>query len=161
MAEILAASHDGCLPLVFDDAFAYADPERVQALQRMLDLAANRGLQVIVLTCTPADYIGLGAREIRLTPQLGNPSLGSPVSSETSSPDETTYLPPSGDPEAAFLTALRSRCGSAGNQSLRTALGWDEATYLTTKDALIDSGIILPGKGRGGSVSLAEPTSDS
>jgi len=161
MAEILAASHDGCLPLVFDDAFAYADPERVQALQRMLDLAASRGLQVIVLTCTPADYIGLGAREIRLTPQLGNPSLGSPVSTETSSPDETTYLPPSGDPEAAFLTALRSRGGSAGNQSLRTALGWDEATYLTTKDALIDRGLILPGKGRGGSVSLAEPTSDS
>jgi hypothetical protein len=32
----------------------------------MLDLAASRGLQVIVLTCTPADYAGLGAREIRL-----------------------------------------------------------------------------------------------
>lgn len=68
MAEILAASHDACLPLVFDDAFAYADPERVQSLQRMLDLAANRGLQIVVLTCAPADYIGLGAREIRLAP---------------------------------------------------------------------------------------------
>lgn len=30
----------------------------------MLDLAANRGLQVLVLTCTPAQYIGFGAREI-------------------------------------------------------------------------------------------------
>ncbi|NQW99152.1 hypothetical protein HQ447_00735, partial [bacterium] len=65
MAEILAADHGGCLPLVFDDAFAYADPERVQSLQRMLDLAATRGLQVIVLTCTPRDYLALGAEEFR------------------------------------------------------------------------------------------------
>lgn len=68
MAEILAADHDGCLPLVFDDAFAYADPEKVQLLQRMLDLAASRGLQVIVLACNPADYSALGATEIRLLP---------------------------------------------------------------------------------------------
>ena len=68
MAEILADNHDGCLPVLFDDAFAYADPDRVQALQSMLDLAANRGLQVIVLTCSPADYVGLGAKEIRLYP---------------------------------------------------------------------------------------------
>ena len=62
MAEILAADHDGKLPVVFDDAFSYSDPERVRALQRMLDLAAERGLQVIILSCNPADYAGLGAR---------------------------------------------------------------------------------------------------
>ncbi|MEI6605853.1 MAG: AAA family ATPase [Verrucomicrobiota bacterium] len=78
MAEILASNHDGCLPLIFDDAFAYADPERVQALQRMLDLAANRGLQVIVLTCTPADYIGLGAKDIRLSPPSPTGGLDTP-----------------------------------------------------------------------------------
>lgn len=66
MAEILAAEHDGCLPLVFDDAFAYADPLRVQQMQRMLDLAATRGLQVVVLTCNPADYAGFGGAEARL-----------------------------------------------------------------------------------------------
>ncbi len=68
MAEILAANHDGCLPIVFDDAFAYSDPERIQDLQRMLDLAANRRLQIIVLTCTPADYSAFGASGIRLPP---------------------------------------------------------------------------------------------
>jgi DNA repair exonuclease SbcCD ATPase subunit len=67
-AEILAANHDGCLPILFDDAFAYADDDRIQSLQTMLDLAATRGLQVLVLTCTPAGYIGLGAKETRLTP---------------------------------------------------------------------------------------------
>ncbi|WP_035613215.1 AAA family ATPase [Haloferula sp. BvORR071] len=66
MAEILAADHDGCLPVVFDDAFAYVDPERIQVLQRMLDLAAARGLQVIVFACNPGDYSGLGAVETRI-----------------------------------------------------------------------------------------------
>lgn len=66
MAEILAADHDGCLPVLFDDAFAFSDPDRVQTLQRMLDLAASRGLQIIVLTCTPADYAAFGAGELRL-----------------------------------------------------------------------------------------------
>lgn len=70
MAEILASSHHGCLPILFDDSFAYSDDERVQSLQSMLDLAATRGLQVIVLTCTPAAYIGLGARETRLTSSI-------------------------------------------------------------------------------------------
>ncbi len=66
LAEILAADYDGCLPILFDDAFAYTDPERTQSLQRMLDLAATRGLQVIVLTCTPGDYSGFGAMEHRM-----------------------------------------------------------------------------------------------
>lgn len=67
MAEILAADHDGCLPILFDDAFAYTDPERVQSLQRMLNLAALRGLQIIVLTCTPNDYSAFGANTFSLT----------------------------------------------------------------------------------------------
>lgn len=66
MAEILAESHDGSLPVVFDDAFAHSDPARVQSLQRMLDLAASRGLQILLLTCTPAEYAALGAKDVRL-----------------------------------------------------------------------------------------------
>ncbi|MEZ5305030.1 MAG: SbcC/MukB-like Walker B domain-containing protein [Verrucomicrobiales bacterium] len=37
IAETLAKDHDGCLPVVFDDAFTNTDPERIQVLQRMLD----------------------------------------------------------------------------------------------------------------------------
>jgi DNA repair exonuclease SbcCD ATPase subunit len=66
MAEVLAVGSDGCLPLVFDDAFAYSDPERIKVLQQMLDLAAGRGLQIIVLSCNPVEYAGLGARQISL-----------------------------------------------------------------------------------------------
>lgn len=72
MAVILAEDHDGCLPVVFDDAFAYSDPERVQMLQRMLGLAANRGLQIIVLTCSPVGYAALGAKKITLPPIIFN-----------------------------------------------------------------------------------------
>jgi uncharacterized protein YhaN len=67
MAEILATDNDGCLPILFDDAFAYTDSERVQSLQRMLNLAALRGLQIIILTCAPADYSAFGASEARLS----------------------------------------------------------------------------------------------
>ncbi|HTE87333.1 MAG TPA: hypothetical protein VK639_00105, partial [Terriglobales bacterium] len=52
--------------VVFDDAFAYSDLERVNQLRRMLDLAATRGLQIIVLTCNPADYVALGAKAVAL-----------------------------------------------------------------------------------------------
>ena len=70
MAEILAESHDGTLPIVFDDAFTNADADRQQKLQRLLDLAADRGLQVIVFSCTPEAYAGLGARHVMLPSPL-------------------------------------------------------------------------------------------
>jgi hypothetical protein len=66
MAEILAEAYDGSLPVVLDDAFVNTDTERQRALQQMLDLAASRGLQVIVLACRPESYAGLGAKTIRL-----------------------------------------------------------------------------------------------
>lgn len=56
MADVLKDGHDGCLPLVFDDAFTNSDPERIALVKRMLSTAVERGLQVIVLTCDPAAY---------------------------------------------------------------------------------------------------------
>lgn len=56
MADVLKGSHDGCLPLVFDDAFTNSDPERVHLVKRMLGTAVDRGLQVILLTCDPVAY---------------------------------------------------------------------------------------------------------
>ncbi|MES2469159.1 MAG: AAA family ATPase [Verrucomicrobiota bacterium] len=66
MAEVLAVSHGGTLPVVFDDAFAHSDATRLRQLQSMLDLAASRGLQIILLTHQPADYAALGAVGITL-----------------------------------------------------------------------------------------------
>ena len=64
VAEVLAADHGGTLPVIFDDAFSFSDSSRVQHLQRMLDLAAVRGLQIVILTNNPSDYAGLGASEV-------------------------------------------------------------------------------------------------
>lgn len=53
-----------------------------------------------------------------------------------------------------FVAALTELGGAAGNGRLREALAWDEATYDVVKAALIAEGLVTPGRGRGGSVSL-------
>ena len=54
-----------------------------------------------------------------------------------------------------FLGALTALGGSAGNVRLREVLEWDDAAYEAAKAVLVDRGLILPGRGRGGSVALA------
>lgn len=53
-----------------------------------------------------------------------------------------------------FVAALKELGGSAGNGRLRDALQWDEADYNSVKEELVAEGVVLPGRGRGGSVSL-------
>ena len=50
MADVLKGGRDGCLPLMFDDAFTNSDPRRVDLVKQMLATAVDRGLQVILLT---------------------------------------------------------------------------------------------------------------
>ena len=152
MAEVLAADYGGCLPVVFDDAFAYSDPDRVNQLQRMLDLAATRGLQIIVLSCNPADYAALGARSVTLrTERIPERDAATGAHSEMGSSNED-----GDDREHRFIWALEAAGGSSGNILLRQTLGWDESTYEMVRDGLIAAGKVRPGRGRGGSVSLSE-----
>ena len=165
IAELLAADHDNSLPIVLDDSFAYSDPERVNTLQRMLDLGASRGLQIIVLTCNPSDYAALGARQIILTSEpLRNATpvdRSQPAVSGNASSLETAGAGLSTNPTSiadqdceSFMAALSGLGGKSGNQSLRENLGWDEAKYTAVKDQLIAQNQIALGKGRGGSVAL-------
>lgn len=67
MAEVLAAEYEGCLPIVFDDAFSYSDNNRIDGIQRMLyEAGKKRHLQIIVLSCNPDDYNKLGAKYVAL-----------------------------------------------------------------------------------------------
>jgi hypothetical protein len=87
------------------------------------------------------------------------PLLDSPVSElEAIAPDSG----PLDDDKLAeeFLRELAACGGKAGNVTLRQALGWNPQDYERIKRALVESGKILPGKGRGGSVSLTESGSD-
>jgi type I restriction enzyme M protein len=54
-----------------------------------------------------------------------------------------------------FLGALAALGGSSGNGRLRETLEWDEANYEAVKADLISRRLIVPGRGRGGSVALA------
>ncbi|MCT0212783.1 MULTISPECIES: type I restriction-modification system subunit M [unclassified Synechococcus] len=55
-----------------------------------------------------------------------------------------------------FLGALEALGGSAGNGRLRETLEWDEASYEAVKADLLSRRLIVPGRGRGGSVALAD-----
>jgi type I restriction enzyme M protein len=54
-----------------------------------------------------------------------------------------------------FIAVLTELGGSAGNGKLRDTLGWADATYDAVKGELVADGVVIPGRGRGGSVSLA------
>jgi len=68
MADILRSSHDGCLPLLFDDAFTNTDPKRLESVLIMLRQAVDRGLQVVVLSCDPEPYREIADSFIMLPP---------------------------------------------------------------------------------------------
>jgi type I restriction enzyme M protein len=53
-----------------------------------------------------------------------------------------------------FMGALAALGGSAGNGRLRSILEWDEDTYEAVRSELVNTGLVSPGRGRGGSVSL-------
>lgn len=54
-----------------------------------------------------------------------------------------------------LLGALAAHGGTAGNQKLRTFVGWDEERYAAARDALLAKAVIVAGRGRRGSISLA------
>jgi len=55
-----------------------------------------------------------------------------------------------------FLGALAALGGSAGNGPLRETLEWDEASSEAVKADLLSRQQIMPGRGRSGSVALAD-----
>ena len=70
MAEVLAGSYNGCLPLVFDDAFSNVDPSRWNGLSDLLCRAEEQGLQLLVFSCDPSFTASLVAKNrIKLTTQ--------------------------------------------------------------------------------------------
>jgi len=192
MAEVLSADHGGSLPVILDDAFTHSDEERTKKLRDMLYRATNKGLQVIVFSCNPRDYQGLGGKTVTLATQHranqqsgrvpeaipdqlqgvpNNPLRVEDVQADDFIEDDqnqnvrnqavempqTEFLEVTEAQRAEFLAALQGINGqSSGNTSLRKHLCWNEALYNAVKENLIASQKILLGKGRGGSVSLAE-----
>lgn len=158
-AEFLAGEHEGSLPMILDDSFAYSDPNRVRVLQNMLDLAASRGLQVLILSCNPGDYATLGARQ-ELLPGPTNPGSGRPAPAGLPAPaaweteDEPAAEkpvpdlppPPSAAPDnhvalGEQLLAILRRARASGDplvssRALRQELGCDQDEFNAIRDLL-------------------------
>ncbi len=60
--------------------------------------------------------------------------------------------------EKNLVSTLSTMGGHAGNFALMRALGWDPDAYWQIRDGLVDSGKLELGQGRGGSVTLVEPS---
>jgi DNA repair exonuclease SbcCD ATPase subunit len=67
VAEVLAGESADGLPIIFDDSFSYSDSQRLESLPRMVERAKDAGLQVIIVTCNPHLYAGLGAHRVTLS----------------------------------------------------------------------------------------------
>ena len=58
---------------------------------------------------------------------------------------------------ALLLDKVPNDGATIGNGALRTALGWDEARYDAARDALVNQGVLVTGRGRGGSLRRSLP----
>lgn len=170
-AEFLAGEHEGALPMIFDDSFAYSDPDRVRVLQNMLDLAASRGLQLVILSCTPADYATLGARQMMLSgpaPALPKhaPSVPLPAPADPEQ-DEDDHSERGDAPSVAGTASVNStdaasvaermlqmlqRAQATGaplvsTRTLRSELGCGPDEFNAARDLLVSRGrIVLEGR---------------
>lgn len=59
-----------------------------------------------------------------------------------------------------FLEKLKASGGYSGNLSLRRDLGWDEGSYERVKVRLVESGVVVVGPGRGGTVRILEASAE-
>ncbi len=66
LAEVLLPGYDGCLPLIFDDAFTNSDPLRLAGVHRMLNRGIQQGVQIILMSCNPADYQAFASEQGRV-----------------------------------------------------------------------------------------------
>lgn len=61
----------------------------------------------------------------------------------------------------ALLAKVKEAGGKLGNVSLIRDLHWKEDDYWSIRDSLVDAGMLMLGKGKGGSVRLVDPAQAS
>ena len=75
LACALTVADDGGVPVILDDALGWTDPGRLTQMGAVIGYV-GRTSQVVVLTCTPGRYAGVGAASIVRMPHGGGPVLG-------------------------------------------------------------------------------------
>jgi len=116
---------------------------------------------VIVLSCNPSEYTGLGAKTVTLAPPTAAKFIESSQGKEQQATAVSSTVASGSRPDGTdnalqkhFAGTLEEMGGNAGNGSLRGKLGWDEETYAKIKGDLLSQGVIQTGRGRGGVVIL-------
>ncbi len=66
IGNILKEKFDGSLPIIFDDSFTNTDPVRINKVKNMLIKATKNGLQIVILSCKPEDYLDIADKTILL-----------------------------------------------------------------------------------------------
>lgn len=66
MAEVLSGPYGGHLPVLLDDTFSYTDTDNLNKVHLLLNHAADKGVQVILLTHSPQLFKPMGADEFIL-----------------------------------------------------------------------------------------------
>jgi hypothetical protein len=97
----LVDAQDG-VPVMIDDALGHSDPARLERLAAVFTAATTGAThQVVVLTCSPARYRGIGAtRTVSLSPSLppptavpsASPAVDAPVAASTAGGPEEDAL---------------------------------------------------------------------
>jgi DNA repair exonuclease SbcCD ATPase subunit len=165
MAEIMCSNSGGTLPVVLDDSFTNSDRDRIPKVMDMLTLAQEKGLQVIVVSCNPDNFRGLGGIEIRLPNPNVLTRLPTGIKRDFARPEvdternEVMGIAPSAtgvseDQRLDFLRLLQVAGGRSASLGLKTALSWDDALYNAVKTDLLAQNKITVSRGRGGVVSL-------
>src|SRR3712207_4279793 len=62
----------------------------------------------------------------------------------------TADMPALLEDEAALFNALTADGSGVTNPALRQYLRWNQSRYFTARDGLVDKGLVVRGRGRGG-----------
>ncbi len=137
----LVEPNDG-VPLIIDDALGHSDPRRLERIGAVF-AAVTTGSQVIVLTCVPARYQGIGsAKVVRLTatsvapdgrtfPHIGVAEAAAARASVSASATD-------GTPAEAVLDCLRSAGRPLGRAEILELTGLRRELWSTAIASLLE-----------------------
>jgi recombinational DNA repair ATPase RecF len=139
---------DDGVPVVIDDALGFTDPDRLHRIGAVFSATENRS-QVIVLTCTPDRYKGIGVAKVLQLHRSLPSSVALPVQRTDADNDvEGGRIPQPPTDEnletarAAVLAVLRDADEPLGKSDViaRCGIGGDQWTAVIS--ALMDDGLV-------------------
>jgi hypothetical protein len=137
------------VPVVIDDALGFTDPDRLGRIGAVFSNAAGNRSQILILTCTPGRYQGIGRATVIPLQRSTAAALGTMDASGTASPAKPVEdddrvlrvgLRSTADAAAAVLRALREADEPLGKSELVIRAGISFEQWPLAIRALLDAG---------------------